>query len=364
MTVALSLRALNRAVLSRQLLLDRVDRTPLDVMELLVGLQAQDPEPPYIGLWNRITGFRQDDLTTLLRNRRVVRSTLYRGTQHLVTAEDYLWLRPALQPMLDRWQRGAWGKVTAGLDLTELAGTVAKLLGTGQLSRPELAAELRERWPDRDPVGLARSAQALLAIVHPPPDGTWGRRGTTPFMLAEEWLGRPLDAAPAPERLVLRYLAAFGPATVRDVQAWSGMTRLREVMDRLRPELLVLRGESGQELFDLPDAPRPEPDRPAPVRFLALLDNVVLAWADRSRMLSDERRVPVSVEPALTVDGFVHALWRIRHERDERAVLVIKPFEPLPRTALGDVGEEGMALLRFAAPKAGSYDIEFQTTGQ
>ncbi|MFD3825928.1 winged helix DNA-binding domain-containing protein [Streptomyces sp. NPDC058625] len=358
MQVTHSLRALNRATLSRQLLLDRVGRTPLDVMERLVGLQAQDPEPPYIGLWNRLPGFRQDDLTVLLEERRVVRSTLYRGTQHLVTAEDYLWIRPVLQPMLDRWQKGAWGRVTAGLDLAELAGTVRKLLGTGQMSRPELAAALRERWPDRDPVGLARSAQALLAIVHPPPDGTWGRRGTTPFMLAEEWLGRPLDTAPSVERLVLRCLAAFGPATVRDVQAWSGMTRLREVVDRLRPELLVLRGESGQELFDLPDAPRPGADHPAPVRFLALLDNVLLAWADRGRMLSDERRVPVSVEPALTVDGFVHALWRIRHDRDERAVLVVKPFEPLPRAARGEIAEEGMALLRFAAPKAASYDIE------
>ncbi|MEV5451217.1 MULTISPECIES: winged helix DNA-binding domain-containing protein [Streptomyces] len=360
MPLGLTRHSLNRATLARQSLLARTDSTPLEVITLLAGLQAQDPEPPYYGLWNRINNFHQDDLTRLLEERRVVRSTLYRGTQHLVTAEDYVWLRPALQPMLDRWQRGAWGKVTAGIDLSELAGAVRELLGDGQLSRPELAAALADRWPGRDPVGLARSAQALLAIVHPAPDGTWGRRGTTPFMLAEQWLGRPLAADPPVDRLVLRHLAAFGPATVRDVQAWSGMTRLREVVDRLRPELKVFHGSEGQELFDLPDAPRPGPDVPAPVRFLALLDNVVLAYADRTRMLSDDRRVPVSLEPALSVNGFVHGLWRVRRDRGSRAVLRIKLFEPLPPGAEADVTEEGTRLLRFAAPDAGAYDIEIR----
>ncbi|MEV7289268.1 winged helix DNA-binding domain-containing protein [Streptomyces sp. NPDC093252] len=358
METTVSLRALGRATLSRQLLLDRAGRTPLDVIHRLAGLQAQDPDPPYIGLWNRIPGFLQEDLTQLLQERRVVRSTLYRGTQHLVTADDYRWLRPVLQPMLDRWQKGAWGRVTAGLDLAELTGAVRDLLAAGPLTRPELAAALGERWPDRDAVGLARSAQALLAIVHPPPDGVWGRRGTTPYTLAERWLGRSLETAPPVERLVLRYLAAFGPATVRDVQAWSGMTRLREVVERLRPHLVILRGGSGQELFDLPDAPRPGADHPAPVRFLALLDNVLLAWADRDRMLDPDRRVPVSVEPALIVDGRVHARWRIRHDRDDGAALVIRPFEPLPRAARDEIGEEGMDLLRFAAPKAATHNIE------
>ncbi|GLW11683.1 hypothetical protein Misp01_68110 [Microtetraspora sp. NBRC 13810] len=356
----LNRRDLNRATLARQLLLRRTDASPLQVIEHLAGLQAQDPDPPYVGLWNRVDAFRLDDLTRLLHRREVVRATLYRGTQHLVTADDYLWMRPLLQPMLARWQRGAFGGATAGLDLAELAAATRAILGRGTVSRPELGRMLAERWPGRDPVALARSAQGLLPIVHPPPDGTWGRRGTTPFVLADRWLDRPPVGEPSARELILRYLAAFGPASVKDVQAWSGMTRLREVVEPLRPRLRVFRDEAGGELFDLPDAPRPGPDVPAPVRFLAALDNVVLAHADRTRVVSDERRRHTIVEAALTVDGFVRGLWAVKRDKTGTATLVVKLFDPLGGPDRAAVTEEGLRLLRFAAAGADRHDIRFQ----
>ncbi|MFF0574903.1 winged helix DNA-binding domain-containing protein [Streptosporangium saharense] len=355
----LTRRSLNRATLERQSLLRRADVPALDMIERLVGLQAQDPDPPYIGLWNRITAFRLDDLTRLLYRREVVRATLLRGTQHLVTAEDYLWLRPLLQPMLDRWQKGAFGRLTTGLDLTELAATARTALSQDTLTRPELGRALTERWPGRDPIALARSAQGLLPVVHPPPDGTWGRRGTTPFTLADRWLGRPLAEAPSARELVLRYLASFGPATVKDIQAWSGMTRLREVVEPLRSRLRVFRNEARAELFDLPEAPRPDPDVPAPVRFLAALDNVVLGHADRTRMMTDGQRRHTIVEAALTVDGFVHGLWSIKRHKST-ATLVVRLFDPLPRGDEAAVVEEGTRLLRFAAAEADNHNIRFR----
>ncbi|WP_101788249.1 winged helix DNA-binding domain-containing protein [Nonomuraea indica] len=354
----ISRRSLNRATLERQLLLRRVDGPALDVVERLTGLQAQDPDPPYVGLWSRVSGFRHDDLTRLLYERSVVRATLFRGTQHLVPAADYLWLRPLLQPMLERWQKGAFGRATAGVDLAELAGTASALIGAGTLSRPELGRALAARWPGRDPVALARSVQGLLPVVHPPPDGTWGRRGTTPFALAHHWLGEPLPATTSPGDLVLRYLAAFGPASVKDVQAWSGMTRLREVVEGLRPALRRFRGEDGAELWDLPDAPRPHPDTPAPVRFLAALDNVVLGHADRSRLMTAEQRPYIVVDAALTVDGFVRGLWTVRRAKGV-ATLVVRLFAPLSGAEETEVAEEGGRLLRFAAGDAPSHDVRF-----
>jgi hypothetical protein len=209
-------------------------------------------------------------------------------------------------------------------------------------------------------VALARSVQGLLPVVHPPPDGTWGRRGTTPFALAGHWLGEAAPTAFSSGDLVLRYLAAFGPASVKDVQAWSGMTRLREVVEGLRPALRTFRGEDGGELWDLPDAPRPDPDTPAPVRFLAALDNVVLGHADRSRLMTADQRPHVIVDAALTVDGFVRGLWAVRRSKDV-ATLVVRLFAPLSGAEEADVAEEGGRLLRFTAGDAASHEIRFTT---
>ncbi len=349
MTV-LSQRALNRATLERQLLLERSAVSAFDVIERLAGLQAQDPDPPYIGLWSRLRSFTPADLISLLESRKVVRATLYRGTQHLVSSSDYLWLQPLLQPVQLRVQKGGFGKATAGLDLSALAKAARDFIGDGTVSRPELGQELVRQFPGRDPVALARTVQYLLPIIHPPPDGTWRRHGPTPFTMAPSWLGRSLATSPSPPTLILRYLAAFGPATVADVQAWSGLTRLREVVDGMRSSLVAF----GNDLYDVPDGPRPDPDTPAPVRFFAPLDNVVLSYADRSRLMTDSQRKHVGVEAVVTVDGFVRGLWTLK-----RDVLSVRLFSRLSKADKASVLAEAFSLLAFA--EAGHDNVQLSS---
>ncbi len=357
--VVLTDRVLNRATLARQLLLARSSTaTALEVVELLTGLQGQDPELPYIGLWNRIAGFRTGDLTALLRDRAIVRATLFRGTQHLLATTDYVWVRPLLQPMLDRMRRTFFAQWTAGVDPGELAAEARRLLGAGALSRPDLGRALARRWPQHEGVWLARAAQVALPVLHPYPDGTWGRRGPTPFVLAEQWLGRPFDTDRDLAELVLRYLAGFGPATVMDMQAWSGLTRLREVFETLRPWLRTYRNPDGAELFDLPDRELPDPDTPAPVRFLAGFDNVTFGYADRRRIIADEHRPYLVADAALTVDGRVRGVWKLRAGR-----LTVRVFTPLTGAEEAAVRAEGAALLGFAAAGAPPHDIAIEPVG-
>jgi Winged helix DNA-binding domain len=352
-------RALNLATLARQWLLGRVEVPVVAAVERLAGLNAQDPEPPYRSLWARLAGFERDALTRAMEDRRVVRGTLLRGTQHLAAADDYLAWRPLLQPVLDRGLR-TFARATAGVDPAELAVTARRLLAERPLTRPELGRLLAERWPGREPGPLAWSAQLLLPLVHPPPSGTWGVRGPTPFVLAESWLGRPPAAPPSPRDLILRHLAAFGPASVADIQAWCGLTRLRDPVERLGPELRGFRDEHGRVLHDLPDAPRPGPDTPAPPRFLPAFDNLLLAHADRTRVMTDEHRrrvcVGAVVEPTLLLDGRVAAIWRLRRD-PTRTTLELTPLGPLPRAARAAVTDEGERLLAFAAPDAPDHDI-------
>jgi hypothetical protein len=356
----LTRRALNRTTLGRQALLERAAMPALDMVGHLVAVQAQEPDAPYLGLWTRLDGFGQDELTRLLEERRVVRSSLLRGTQHLVTATDYPWLRPLVQPVLERARRGTFGRRTAGMDLAELASAARGLLAGRTLTRSQLRDRLAERWPDRDPQALSWTAQALVPVIHPPPAGTWSWRGATPFTLAEEWLGRPLAARPAPEVLLRRYLTAFGPASVADVQAWSGLTRLGEVADRLRGELRSFGDEAGRELLDLADAPLADSDVPAPVRFLPEFDNLLLGHADRTRVLGDEHRgLVVGGLRAVLVDGFVRAVWTITREGGT-ATLVVEALDgQLPASDRTTLTEEGARLLAFAAADAASHDIRF-----
>jgi Winged helix DNA-binding domain len=188
-------RALNRATLERQSLLGRRHRPLVEAVARLAGLNAQDPEPPYLTLFARLAGFERDALTRALEDRSVVRGSLLRGTQHMVTAADYLAWRPLLQPVLGRGVR-TFARATAGIDPAELAATARRLLTERPLTRPELGRLLAERWPDREPGPLAWTAQLLLPLVHPPPSGTWGVHGPTPFVLAESWLGRPWRPRP------------------------------------------------------------------------------------------------------------------------------------------------------------------------
>jgi Winged helix DNA-binding domain len=362
-TPVLGGRALGRALLERQMLTRRHRASAAGALERLAGMQAQAPFPPYFGLWTRLADFRPDELAAMLTGRTAVRIVLMRGTIHLVTARDCLVLRPLVQPCLDRALRGsAYAPRLDGLDLDAVAAAGRAAVEERPRTPAELGEALAARWPGRDPAALAAAVRTLVPLVQVPPRAVWGRTGRPAHTSAESWLGRPLDRAAAVDELVLRYLAAFGPATVKDAQVWSGLTRLREAADRLRPRLRVFRDENGAELLDLPDAPRPDPDTPVPVRFLPDYDNLLLSHADRTRVLSDEHRARLFrvngiIRSAILVDGRVAGEWGITRRKDE-AVLDIRPYVPLPPPVRDELTAEGARLLEFAAPGAAARDVQ------
>ena len=348
-------RALNRALLARQMLLRRHRLPAIDAVERLVGLQAQAPNPPYIGLWTRLSDFDAGELGALLTERKVVRLALMRSTIHLVSARDCLGLRPLVQPVLDRQLKGSGhGRLLAGLDLDEVVAAGRELVESQWISATALGELLHRRWPDRNPRSLAFAIRNRIPLVHLPPRGVWGKAGPVTVTSAESWLGRSLHPAPSLDEMIIRYLGAFGPASVQDIQAWSGLTRLRERVDALRPRLKVFRDEDGAELFDLPKALRPDPDTPAPVRFLPEFDNALLSHANRRRVMSDAHRRRMAttngmIPGAVLVDGFVRGTWRMSRLR-RTATLTIQPYERIRKADQTALAEEGALLLEFLAP--------------
>jgi hypothetical protein len=355
-------RALNRALLERQLLLRRRKLSAAEAIEHLVGMQAQVPNSPYVGLWTRLDGFRPDELARLIEDRRAVRTAVMRSTIHLVSARDCLALRPVVQPVLDRdLYRGTFGRGIAGMDTGALVAAGRALVEERPRTSAELGRLLQEEWPDRDASSMANAIRNLVALVQVPPRGIWGKSGQATLTTAEAWLGHPVESDPSPDKMVMRYLAAFGPATVRDVQTWSGLTRLGEVTGRLRPRLRTFRDEHGNELLDLPEAPRPDPDTPAPPRFLPEFDNVLLSHADRTRIISNENRKVLARDRlmrAVLVDGFVCGTWNITRRRGA-ATLLIEPFEPLPDRERDALAEEGELLVRFVGEGAEAFEVRF-----
>jgi len=367
----LSLRAVNRATLARQLLIERDDRTAESAVEHLVGMQAQAPFPPYTGLWTRLAGFDPAALADALLARRVVRVVLMRGTVHLVTAADACFLRPLVQVIMDRDLRTnvQHARHLSEVDVDKVAGAAREALEDEALTAKELGTALAARWPSVPPGSLAHAARGSLTLVQVPPRAVWGRSGQTRYRTVEHWLGRAVDPAPDPARLVLRYLGAFGPASVADLQTWSGLTRLREVVDPLRPRLRVFADDSGRELFDLPDAPRPPADLPVPVRFLPEFDNLLLSHADRTRVLSEEHRkrlfsVKNGVFPGtFLVDGFVRGEWRVTKER-KAATLTITPWAKVTKKDTAALVREGARMLEFAAADAQTRDVVLAQNGR
>ncbi|MEU6352614.1 winged helix DNA-binding domain-containing protein [Streptomyces sp. NPDC047072] len=351
-------RALNRATLARQLLLRRAELPAKDAVRHLLGLQAQNVKPPYLALAARLDGFAPEELSTLMADREVVRIVTLRSTIHTHTADDCLTLRPLVQPARDR-ELTQFRKGLEGVDLDRLATRARELVEAEPRTMKQLREALLVEWPDADPQALAIAARCRLPLVQVTPRGLWGRSGQVALTTAEHWLGRPAGPAPAPDDVVLRYLAAFGPASVKDMQTWAGLTRLRDAFERLRPRLLTFRDEQGVELFDLPDAPRPDADTPAPPRFLPEFDNLLLSHADRTRV----------VPPAywgrswqgnqayctLLVDGFLAGVWKL-----EGDALVVEPFGRLTKAQRAEVEEEGQRMLGTLYPGT-SYDIRFGT---
>lgn len=360
MTAVLSRQTLNRALLARQLLL-RPARTPVhEAVAQLYGLQAQAPNPPYLALWNRLADFAPGDLSQLITDRRVVRIALMRSTIHLVTAEDCLALRPVLAPMLERGLAAGYGKRLPGLDLDEVAAHGRKLVEEQPRTFAELGTLLAERFPGYDADALPPVVRTRVPLVQVPPRGLWGSSGQAAHTSAESWLSAAPPAADA-AAMVLRYLAAYGPASVMDVQAWSGLTRLREVVEPLRPRLVTFRDEHGVELFDLPDAPRPDADVPAPVRLLGEFDSILLSHADRSRIISADDRKRVFtvngiIRATVLTGGFVAGSWRVDRTRG-RAVLTVDPYTDFTPAERQAVAEEAARMLAFVAPDT-THDLK------
>lgn len=320
-------------------------------IEHLVGLQAQVPHNPYVALWSRLAGFRHAELSRLIETRRAVRIALQRSTIHLVTRRDCLTLRPVLQSALDRnlWVGSPFGRHLKGIDLDALLTAGRALVEAAPRTPAELGRLLRAQFPDRDAASLANALRNLLPLVQVPPRGLWGQGGQTRHTTADSWLGAAFDRGAGADKLVLRYLGAFGPASVRDAQQWSGMLGLQEVFERRRNRLRTFRDERGIELFDLPRAPRPRADTPAPPRFLPEYDNVFLSHVDRTRIVGEaaHKRVPWKTSFGMVlVDGFLSGAWRVTKTRD-RVALQIEPVTRWSKQEKVAVEEEGERLLVF-----------------
>jgi len=343
---------LNRATLARQLLLARSPAGPLDAIERLAGLQAQVPRPPYIGLWSRLAGFDAAQLHHLVHTRQAVRATMMRGTIHLMSARDFVALRGALQPMLSAGMRIH----AKGTSLAAITAHAKKLMP----ARFEaVRAGLAKKFPKLATQAFGYAVRSHLPLVLvPTSEARWAYPGNADFFDAELWLGAPL-ARESTELLVRRYLAAFGPASIKDAQAWSGLRALGPVFEAMRSDLVVLEDADGRELFDLPEAPRPAGDAPAPVRFLPEYDNLLLAYADHARMIDPARRPSLTskngiVAATFLVDGRISGTWSLARTK-AAATLTLSPFARLSKAALAALEAEGHALLRWHEPDARTF---------
>lgn len=364
MPETLTIRDLNRATLARQMLLSRERIPTLEAVERLVALQAQWPRPPFLGLWSRVEAFRREDLRRLLLDRRVVRATFNRATIHLVTAADFLAFRSTIGTGLEAALAAVLGDRLARVDIPGVLASARALFA----GRPRTFEDVRAAFVAADSTvderAIGYAVRLLLPLVQVPVEGeTWGYPAKASFALADEWLGRDVTAtAPAPERLVRRYLAAYGPASKADLQAWSGIRALGEVLESLRPSLVTVRDERKRELFDVPDAPRPGGDAEAPVRFVADYDNLIVGRADE-RFVAKAHRPRVflpglRIAPTVLVDGFVAATWAVERKKTEAAIIV-SPFAAIPPRVKKAITAEGEALARFVEPDARAWHVRF-----
>ena len=323
----ISTRTLGRTLLARQHLLARTDVAPVAMVEHLVGVQAQEPRDPYLALWSRLDGFEPADLERELLDRSLVRMVALRGTIHLLSARDALGLRHLFQPVLDQeMARHSQHKdALADLDLRPVSAFARKLL-TEPVSITRLRQALADQFPDHDPAALAFACRNTVPLVQAPPRGLWQKSGAVAYVAVEHWLEG--TASPSTiDDLALRYLAAFGPATVADFATFTRLTRLRPVFERLGPQLRTWTDEAGRELFDVGDGQLADADVPAPVRFLPEYDNVLLSHAGRSRVTSG---LPPALYPPDThgighvlVDGRVQATWRREKTAEGTARIVV-----------------------------------------
>ena len=360
----LNLRQLNRATLARQFLLKREKTTALKAIERLVAMQAQLPRPPFIGLWSRVAGFKRADLAKLLIRKQVVRGTLLRGTLHLMSTRDFVAFRAAFAQMLVQSIEAVLREKAKGLDVDLVAAQATKFFfEAGPKTFEEVRGHLVGLNPKGNDRAMGYAVRCTLQLVQVPIDAPWSFPTDAQFTLAQTWFGAPTGTDANPQALVLRYLAAFGPASVADMQTWSGLKNLGDAFLVLRPTLKLFRDSRGRELFDLPKAPRPEEGTPVPVRFLPDYDNLVLGHADRSRVIADAHRTLIATKnlqvlPTFLVDGFVAGTWKIERAKAS-ATLTMKPFESLTRKTRDELTVEAAALLKFVEPEAAKQLVLF-----
>jgi hypothetical protein len=359
----LTLRELNRATLARQLLLERAALPVPAVIERLVGLQAQLPVAPYVGLWTRMQHFRHDDLAQLIENRSVIKATMMRATLHLVTTDDYLLLRATLQPVLTYAYEAVLKGRAEGVDVDKLVALARDFISEKPRSFAEITAMFTALMPDTDPGAMRYGVRTHLPMVQVPTDTLWSYPGNPKFTLAESWLGKPIPTDEYFRTLVFRYLAAFGPASVTDIQTWSGLLKLKDAVEKLRPDLVTYRDEQKRELFDLPDMPLPDADTPAPERFLPEYDNLLLSHTKRTRVIADTYRSKVylpglRVAATILVDGFVRGAWKVEKTKSA-ATLLIEPFDTLTAQNRAGLTEEAEQLIRLLEPDAKTFAVRF-----
>lgn len=358
----LTSRALNRATLARQLLLQRTPRDPVEVVTHLVGMQAQNPLDPYLALWSRLAGFDPDAFGRLIEKRELVRIVVMRSTIHLVTADDALFLRPIMQPVIDAemTRHSEYAPLLRGVDMAPVVAFAHPLLTQSPMPLHKLRAVLAKRFPELPTAAITYACRNYLPLVQIPPRGVWGKKLQVTSTPLDSWLGRSLHTDATIDEAVLRYLAAFGPALIADAAAWSRLTGFREVFDRLRPQLRVFVDEKGRDLFDLPDAPRPDPDISAPVRFLPEYDNVLLSHADRSRFGADAQLFASALgafKGSVLLDGVVRAIWSSRLDKDTGVATATVHHLPLAPADSAAVEAEGRAAVEFWHPEADTHDV-------
>jgi winged helix DNA-binding protein len=360
--VILTKRQLNRALLARQMLLTREKLSVVAAVERLVAMQAQVPRPPFVGLWARLQEFKREDLLRPLRQRKLVRATAIRGTLHLLSTKDYLAFRPVIAAALAKGADSIVRKRMGGVDVEALLDKGRVFFGTAPAPFESFRDLLEKDHPMFDIRAMAYTVRMGVPLVMVPDDSLWGFPASAGFTLAEKWLGEKIaETSSSLEVMVLRYLAASGPATPGDAQTWSGIGGLRETFEKLRAKLVTFRDERKRELFDLPKAPRPDEDTPAPVRFLPEFDNILLSHDDRSRIISSEHRPAVflknlQVLGTFLVDGFVAGTWKMERKKSS-AALNLKAFAAIPKKTLASLEEEGESLLTFLEPDTPTREV-------
>lgn len=359
----LTLREINRATLARQLLLERSTMTAPAAIERLVGIQAQLASAPYVGLWTRIKDFKRDDLAGAIESHQVVKATLMRATLHLVTAQDYRRFRTAINPVLEGAAESI-AKNRTPIDKERVLKVAHDFIAEKPRTFAEISTMLSTEMPDSDVGAMRYTVRTHIPMVQVPVTTGWSYPGTPAFTLADSWLGQSIDPEDHTRELVLRYLAAFGPATIADVQTWSflKLADLKVIFESLKPELVVYRDEK-KELFDVPDAPVPDAGTHAPVRFLPEFDNILLSHKVRTRVVADEHRKKVylpglRVAATILVDGFVGAVWKVEKTKGT-ATLLVEPLVSISKPVQNEISAEAEQLLRFIEPAAKSHAVKW-----